>query len=269
VPRLRVMRSPAPPCTLVAWGVKGAMPTRRLDDYFRQLGAAARSRQVDVEALLRRAVEAAVEETLKRLGPGAVGDSGGLEAARLDALEDNIRELRGELEELRRSIEELRAAVEAAGRGGGLSARERRLLEDLPRAVAEAVAAVLQRYCRQPGSQQAQPGEPRWLRILRERLSQRGYLFTHELPPELQAEFDPDIARKSGLVVAPLAGDHLVATKEAFNEFLEKLRGLKTGDEYEAEAKLGKYRILFRILRGEGMVYYGGPSRGWVLSLKI
>jgi len=236
------------------------MPTRRLDDYFRQLGAAARSRQADLEALLRRAVEEAVEETLERLNVGGVGAAG-------SSAEEELRRLRAEVEELRRSVEELRALLREA-RGGGLSAGDRRLLEGLPKAVAEAVAAVLQRQCRQ-GAGGGQPGEPRWLRVLRERLGQRGYLFTHELPPELQAEFDPEAARKSGLVVAPLAGDHLVATREAFAEFVEKLRGLRTGDEYEAEAKLGKYRILFRVLRGEGAVYYGGPSRGWVLSLKL
>ncbi len=236
------------------------MPSRRLDEYFRQLGAAARSRQVDVEALLRRAVEEAVEETLRRRGDRAAADAAG----------GAVEELRREIEELRREIAMLRREVEALSsqpRGGGLTAAEKRLIEGLPRAVAEAVAAALQRYCGQQRGR-GDSGEPRWLRLVRERLGSRGYLFLHELPPEVQAEFDPEAARRSGLVVAPLAGGHLVATREAFDEFVERLRGLRTGDEYEAEAKLGRYRLLFRVLRSEGVLYYGGPSRGWVLSLR-
>ena len=176
--------------------------------------------------------------------------------------------MRAELEELRREVAELKQALAQRSGGGGLSPAERRMLEELPRAVAEAVAAALRQYCRQggPAGEQARQ-EPRWLRVLRDRLASRGYVFLHELPPELQGEFDPETARRHGLVVAPLAGDQLVATREALEEFRRRLQGLKTSDEYEAEAKMGRYRILFRVLRGEGMLYYGGPSRGWVLSL--
>lgn len=244
------------------------MRTRRLDEYFRQLGAAARSKQVDVEALLRRAVEAAVEETLRRTS-GVSAAAPAIDSASDASVAEGVRELRAALDELRREVAELRQALAQRSSGGGLSPAERKMLEELPRAVAEAVAAVLRQYCRQGGAvgEQARQQEPRWLRVLRDRLASRGYVFLHELPPELQGEFDPETARRHGLVVAPLAGDHLVATREAFEEFRRRLQGLKTSDEYEAEAKMGRYRILFRVLRGEGMLYYGGPSRGWVLSL--
>ncbi len=243
----------------------GSARNRRLDEYFRQLGAAARTGEVDVEALLRRAVEAAVDEAIRRAG-GAAGSDG--------ELRREIEELRAEVAGLRRAVEELRAAVErgAAGSGGGLDAAA------LAKAVAEAVGRVLQRYCSSAALAAGQrlPGagggdgsgdEPRWLRALRERLRSRGYLFTHELPPEIRDEFDPEQARARGLVVLPLGGSYLVASREAYDDFVSRLRSLRTSDEYEAEAKLGRYRLLFRVLRGEGAVYYAGPGRGWVLSL--
>jgi hypothetical protein len=244
------------------------LPSRRLDEYFRQLGAAARSRQVDVEALLRRAVEEAVREALQ--GSQQARGAAAADAAGLEELRRELAELRASVEELRRAVEEL--AERVGGSGGGaaaLSPSDRRLIEDLPRAVAEAVAAVLRRQCQQArgGAPAAAAQQPRWLRAVLEKLGSRGYLFLHELPPELRDQFDPETARKHGLVVAPLGGDQLVATREAFREFSERLRGLRTSDEYEAEAKLGRYRLLFRVLRGEGMLYYGGPSKGWVLTL--
>jgi len=242
---------------LLARRSNGAARSRRLDEYFRQLGAAARTGGVDVEALLRRAVEAAVDEALRRSG-GAAGDG---------ELRREMEELRAEVAELRRAVEELRASLSRAGDGGTAA---------LAQAVAEVVARVLQRYCgaltaastmQQRGGNGRRGDEPRWLRALRERLRSRGYLFTHELPPELRDEFDPEQARARGLVVLALGGSYLVATREAYEDFVSRLRGLRTSDEYEAEAKLGRYRLLFRVLRGEGAVYYAGPGRGWVLSL--
>ena len=245
----------------------GSARNRRLDEYFRRLGAAARTGEVDVEALLRQAVEVAVDEALRRGGgDGAPGDG---------ELRRELEELRAEVAELRRAVEELRASLGRAGAGGGgLDAAA------LAKAVAEAVGRVLQRYCSGAALaaagqrlQEARSGdgasgdEPRWLRALRERLRSRGYLFTHELPPELRDEFDPEQARARGLVVLPLGGSYLVATREAYDDFVSRLKGLRTSDEYEAEAKLGRYRLLFRVLRGEGAVYYAGPGRGWVLSL--
>jgi len=234
--------------------------TRRLDDYLRQLGAAARSKEVDVEALLRKAIQEAVREALEASPAQPTGSRDGSLRAELEELRKEVAALREEVSKLR---EEIKAFPKAGGRG--LTRSE---VEQLAQAVAAALGTVLRQVCR-PGAGASGGGgeEPRWLRVVRERLRDRGYVFLHEMPPEVRQDFDPEEARRRGLVVAPLAGSYLVATRDAVREFEERLRGLRTSDEYEAEARLGKYRLLFRVLRGEGAIYYAGPSRGWVVSL--
>ena len=144
-----------------------------------------------------------------------------------------------------------------------------RLADAIAAAVAQAVAGVVQRYCGQQRG--GGRGEPAWLRLVLERLRERGYLLSSELPPEARRELDVSLLRSRGVAVKPLGGGvYLVASQEALKEFQGLLEGLReVSDEYEAEARLGRYGKLFRILRGEGLVYYAGPSRGWRLGLKI
>ncbi|WP_338248622.1 hypothetical protein [Pyrodictium abyssi] len=217
--------------------------SRRLDEYLRELGAAVRSKQVDVEALVRRIVEEAVREA----GCGASGslDPGLLE--RLERVEQRLERIERRLEQLER-------------RGASLSRRD---VDELARAIASAVAAAVRA---QAGHQRGQRDEPRWLRAIVERLRGRGYVVLHELPPDVRDGFDPEEARRRGLVVASLGGQTVVMTRQGLRDFMEKLRGLRASDEYEAETQLGRYKLLFRLLREEGLVYYAGPSRGWVVQ---
>ncbi|NOZ88854.1 MAG: hypothetical protein GXO15_02915, partial [Crenarchaeota archaeon] len=144
---------------------------------------------------------------------------------------------------------------------------ERRLADELARSLAASVAAaVKQALPTQPPA--GGGGDPPWLRAVLERLRERGYLLSHELPPEVAGQLDPELLRRRGLLVIPAAGGLLVARREALEELrrsLERLRGV--GDEYEAQARLGRLRGLFRALREEGLLYYRGPSTGWVLRV--
>ncbi|ABM80040.1 hypothetical protein [Hyperthermus butylicus] len=212
------------------------MVTRRLDDYLRQLGTAVRERHVDVEALIRRLVEEAV----------AASSCNG---ARLDEVLERLEAIERRLDKLERTLEELRST--------GLLTR--RNIEELAQALASAVSAVLKQARQQRGG-----NEPRWVKLILERIEDRGYVFLHELPAEVRSGFDPGVLRSKGLIVESVGGDVLIASSKTLQEFSEELSKLKTSDEYEAEMKLGKYRVLFRILRDEGMVYYAA-GRGWVL----
>ncbi|KSW12092.1 hypothetical protein CF15_04780 [Pyrodictium occultum] len=214
---------------------------RRLDDYLRELGAAVHSRQVDVEELIRRVAEEAAREAGGGCGEGA--DKALLE--RLERIEERLEAIERRLEALER-------------RGGGLTRRD---VEELARAISAAVAQAL----RQAQGSRARE-EPAWLRAVAERLRGRGYVLLHELPPEAREGFDPEEARRRGLVVAGLGGETVVLTRQGLREFLERLRGLRASDEYEAEAQMGRYKALFRLLREEGLVYYAGPGRGWVVQ---
>ena len=214
--------------------------SRRLDEYLRELGTAVRSKQVDVEALVRRIVEEAVREAgCSALDPGLL--------EKLERLEQRLERIEQRLEQLER-------------RGAGLSRRD---VDELARAIASAVASAVRA---QAGPQRGQRDEPRWLRAVVERLRGRGYVVLHELPPDVRDGFDPEEARRRGLVVASLGGQTVVMTRQGLREFMEKLRGLRASDEYEAEAQLVRYKLLFRLLREEGLVYYAGPGRGWVLQ---
>ena len=217
--------------------------SRRLDEYLRELGSAVRSRQVDVEALVRRIVEEAVREA--GCSTVAPPDPGLLE--RLERIEQRLESIEKRLERLERRS------------SGGFSRRD---IEELAQAIASAVAAAV----KSPGAQQSRRDEPRWLRAVVERLRGRGYVVLRELPPEIREGFDPEDARRRGLVVASIGGETVVFTRQGLRDFLERLRGLRASDEYEAEAQLGRYKLLFRLLREEGLVYYAGPGRGWVLQ---
>jgi len=177
----------------------------------------------------------------------------------LSLVMDRLARLEERLRRLEESIESLRSELHGlAARSGGLSRRD---IEELARAIAAAVVVGKER--------EGGRSEPRWLRLLAEKLREKGGIVVlEELPPELRQEVDPGLLEARGYVVASLAGRRVIATRDAVREFGEKLRSLKASDEYEAEAALGRYGKLFRLLRSEGMVYYAGPSRGWVLEQK-
>jgi len=226
--------------------------SKRLDEYLRQLSGMVRGGAVSLDEVIRRVVEEAVAEAASRAsGSAGVQELGPL-VARLERIEESLRRLEEELAGLRREIRDI------AQRGSGLSRRD---IEELARAIAAAVAVS-----REQGQGRR---EPKWLRLLAERLREKGGLvLLEELPPELRQEVDLGALEARGYVVASLAGRRVIATREAVREFGEKLRSLKASDEYEAEAALGRYGVLFRLLRSEGLVYYAGPSRGWVLENK-
>ncbi|BEP17295.1 hypothetical protein PYJP_06470 [Pyrofollis japonicus] len=230
---------------------------RRLDEYLRQLGTAAGGlgageQEGGLEELLRRVVEEAVREALEKHGIGASG-AGAAEAAevleRLGRLEERLRSLEEAITGLREEIRRSR---------GGLTRRD---IEELAKAIAAAVSVA-----REQAPQASR--EPKWLRYVAERLREKGVVFVDELPPDVRAEIDTGVLEARGYRVIAVAGRRVVATRQALDEFLEKLRRLRASDEYEAEAALEKYGRLFRLLRSEGLIYYAGPSRGWVLEKK-
>ena len=224
--------------------------SKRLDEYLRQLSGMVRGGTVSLDEVIRRVVEEAVAEAVTRAQGGTGAQELGSLVARLERIEESLRRLEEELAGLRREIRDL------AQRGSGLSRRD---IEELARAIAAAVVVS-----REQGQERR---EPKWLRLLAERLREKGGLvLLEELPPELRQEVDTGVLEARGYVVASLAGRRVIATREAVREFGEKLRSLKASDEYEAEAALGRYGVLFRLLRSEGLVYYAGPSRGWVLE---
>ncbi len=227
---------------------------RRLDDYIRQLGNAARSGRADIETIVRLVVEEALASVSSRCG--GAGVDGGL-AERLERLEER-------LERIERLLERLAEQRQAHGR----PLDERRLAEELARSLAASVAAAVKQALPHHHSGAGGGGDPPWLRAVLERLRERGYLLSHELPPDVAGQLDPELLRRRGLVVIPAAGGLLVARREALEELrrsLERLRGV--GDEYEAQARLGRLRGLFRALREEGLLYYRGPSTGWILKV--
>ena len=225
---------------------------RRLDDYFRRLNEEAQRGSLDLEALIRRVAEEAARAALEASAPSGAGR--GEWEERVEA----------RLEGIERRLERLEKLVaEQRGVDPG------RLTDAIAAAVAQAVAGAVQRYCSQQRG--GGRGDPAWLRLVLERLGERGYLLSSELPPEARRELDPSLLRSRGVVVKPLGGGvYLLASGEALREFQELLEGLReVGDEYEAEARLGRYGKLFRVLRGEGLIYYAGPGRGWRLGLKL
>ena len=174
------------------------------------------------------------------------------------------------LERLEERLSRLEERVEEAARRQPQVIDEARLAQAVAKALAPALAAALRQVCQQraaPG-QAARQEDPPWLRAVMERLGESGYLLTVELPPEVARRVDPELLRSRGLLVVPAAGGYLVARREVFDALRRELERLKSvGDEYEAAARLGRLRGLFRVLREEGLIYYRGPGRGWVLQL--
>jgi hypothetical protein len=210
--------------------------SRRLDDYLRRLGAAARTGQVDVEDLLRRAI---------------------LEAARgICSSEDNTLAGESQLEDRLHSIESRLARIEER-----LAELEAVDIDKLAERVASKLMQILPAVLAQ-----VQVDQPEWVQEIARRVSEEGYVFEHELPPSVREKIDIKVLKSRGFVVEQLGAFTVIADPKAIRGFLDELSRLKTGDEYEAEARLGRYRKLFKLLRSEGYLYYAGPSRGWILE---
>ena len=235
----------------------GMARVRRIDDYIKRLGDSVRAGSIDVDSLIKRLVEEAVSKALESQHGTSVLKSD-------NAFEDVV----ARLEQIERRLAQIEEKLEKRGSEEG-SIFSRSFMEEFAKTIAAALASVIREYCassreRETGRQK----DPRWLHVLKEKIRDAGFVLADELPAEVRSQLDISILEGKGYIVRNVSGTLLILDPQALEEFtstLSKLRGVS--DEFEAETRLGKFARLFRVLRSEGYIYYGGPSRGWKLTL--
>ena len=201
----------------------------RLDEYFRALGREARSGRADIEALLREAVELAVEEALERT---AVEGKRG-ERSALEECSKRVEELAAEISEVKKAIKSLEAKIEALSRA-------------LPQSGAK------------------QPPEPEWVKKLKALVERMGGVAPLSITGVGLDEQKAKIMENYGLVGIKGARDFYVLSIEALIDFFSKLDSIKSSDEEEAANKLGSYSQLFRELRRAGLLIYSSREKKWI-----
>lgn len=232
---------------------------RRIDDYIKRLGDSARSGSIDVNSLIKRLVEEAVSQALERQGISV-----------LESGEVTIKDVVLRLEQIEHRLAQLEEKLEKreAEKGAVFS---RSFMEEFAKTIAAALATVIREYCASSREKRAeQQSDPRWLRILKDKMKDTGFVLVDELPGEVRSQLDVSILEGRGYIVRSVSGTILVVDPQALKEFtsaLSKLRNIS--DEFEAETRLGRFARLFRVLRSEGYIYYAGPSKGWRLALDI
>ena len=233
---------------------------RRIDDYIKRLGDSVRSGSIDIDSLIKRLVEEAVSQALERQRGTSVLESSGV------AIEDVVSRLE-QIEHRLAQIEE-RLEERKAERGAIFS---RSFMEEFAKTIAAALATVIREYCASSGERKAeQQSDPRWLRMLKEKIKDAGFVLAEELPAEVRSQLDISILESRGYIVRSVSGTLLIVDPQALKEFTSALSKLRdVSDEFEAETRLGRFARLFRVLRSEGYIYYAGPSKGWRLALDI
>lgn len=232
---------------------------RRIDDYIKRLGDSARSGSIDVNSLIKRLVEEAVSQALERQGISV-----------LESGEVTIKDVVLRLEQIEHRLAQLEEKLEKkeAEKGAVFS---RSFMEEFAKTIAATLATVIREYCASSREKRAeQQSDPRWLRILKDKMKDTGFVLVDELPGEVRSQLDVSILEGRGYIVRSVSGTILVVDPQALKEFtsaLSKLRNIS--DEFEAETRLGRFARLFRVLRSEGYIYYAGPSKGWRLALDI
>jgi hypothetical protein len=233
---------------------------RRIDDYIKRLGDSVRSGSIDIDSLIKRLVEEAVSQALERQRGTSV-----LESSEV-AIEDVVLRLE-QIEHRLAQIEE-RLEKREAERGAIFS---RSFMEEFAKTIAAALATVIREYCASSREKKAeQQSDPRWLRMLKEKIKDAGFVLADELPAEVRSQLDISTLESRGYIVRSVSGTLLIVDPQALKEFTSALSKLRdVSDEFEAETRLGRFARLFRVLRSEGYIYYAGPSKGWRLALDI
>jgi len=212
------------------------LAVKRLDEYFRMVGRAARSGEVDVDLLLHRIVEALVFEIRRivREEVEMVVRNVGVGKASTNV---EIEQVYRKLNEIERMLVELKAAVDRL----------------------EKKASGIQR----------QQSRPAWLSKIFEAVSDKGYVFLREIGVEANV-LEASVLQKHGFAMVNLGDDYLVVEARALQELANHLSTIKTFDEQEAIAKLPhRHQMLFQILRKAGLIIYNSSKRVWEISKDV
>ncbi len=209
---------------------------RRLDEYIRQLGRAARLGQVDVEALLRNLVLEVVAEIRKSMATSSPSVGGGYPA---------LAEVKAALDDVSKRIEELKAVVE-------------RVVREVAELRQSVQPLLQQAHNVQHGGRSEPARGGQVFDEVMKLIVERGYVLLSEVGGARR--FSVELLRRYGLLVLDLGDDKLVASPRALMEFMERLEGIRTPDESEAANKLGHYSQLFHALRRAGLILY---RDGW------
>ncbi|HIC98472.1 MAG TPA: hypothetical protein EYP08_02100 [Pyrodictiaceae archaeon] len=212
------------------------MAVRRLDEYFKMVGRAVRSGEVDVDLLLHKIVEALmfeirrivreeVETAIKSVGVKEVSTS------------IDIEQVYKKLNTIEKMLVELRAAID--------------------------------RFEKKTTGIQRQQSKPVWLSRILEAISNRGFVFLRETGVKASV-LEPSVLQRHGLATINLGDDYLIVEAKMLQELVDYLSTIKTFDEQETMMKLPhKHQMLFQIFRKAGLVIYNSSKRVWEVSRDV
>ena len=222
---------------------------RKLDEYIHMLSTNTRSGLLDVDSLIRKLVEEAVREALI--------SANGCKTCR-EELTPVLNILKSLDERLSRIEEGITKVMDACNK----------ITTMVEKNYVMRHASIVDASVQKPHGQGVIDNTPSWLQQLESRLAEKGYVLSREIPGDVLDNIDSGLLSKRGYVLVPLGrGELIIVSRTTLGELRKLLSRLKEGDEYEVEAKLGRYALLFRALRRGGYIYYAGPSRGWALVL--
>ncbi len=223
-----------------------AMPVRRgrlttLDDFLaaaKELARRTREEGVDTETLIARVAEEAARRAAAAANP-RLSDEDVARIARVVSeavaatiskmLEERLAAINAGLKSLAEQLERLREEVRLAKSSGGGSVRSEERL-------------------------------PAWARKLAKLLESSPYVRLHEVGVDTMLVKNPEILSKLDAVVVETSKGVYMLRRRAWEELLERLRGVKVRDEEEAVRTAGQYAEIVMALMRDNLLYY---NNGW------
>jgi len=210
---------------------------RRLDEYFKMVGRAARSGEVDVDLLLQRIVEALMTEIRRIIREEVEAAVKNVEMGRASTTNAGMEQVYRKLNEIEKTLAELRAAID----------RLEKKTSSIPR----------------------QQAKPAWLSKILEAVSDRGFVLLREIGVKASI-LEPGVLQKHGLAMINLGDDYLIVEARTLQELASHLSTIKTFDEQETMMKLPhRHQMLFQIFRKAGLIIYNSSKRMWEVSKDV
>lgn len=103
---------------------------------------------------------------------------------------------------------------------------------------------------------------------IREELLEKGFLVVGEASRRYRVTPDIiiDIGTKMGATVISLGSDAILMSRDSMEEFKSILKSIKSSDPMEAMEAMGKYAMVFEMMRRAGIIYYDSKVREWVMA---